>query len=71
MGHNVSTETVLRRFNRSLYNFFHLYRPFLDSWVLFDNSGNTPNVIAKETNGVLTIVDNELFDEVKRSMEII
>lgn len=66
-GHDVPAETVRRRFERGLYNLFHLYRNLVDSWILFDNSGDTPRVIAKEATGVLTMVDATLFDEIAKS----
>ena len=30
---------------------FHLYRPLLDSWMLFDNSADLPRLIADEESG--------------------
>lgn len=70
-GHDVPAQTILRRFNRGLYNLFHLYRPLLDSWMLFDNSGNLPMVIAKEIDGVKTIMDDILFTEIRRKSEVL
>jgi predicted ABC-type ATPase len=37
-GHDVSEDTVRRRFGRSLHNFYSLYVPLADRWVMFDNS---------------------------------
>lgn len=47
-GHDVPSETIRRRYQRSLHNFFHLYRPLADSWQVYDNSvpGN-PALIAE------------------------
>jgi predicted ABC-type ATPase len=50
-GHNVPAETVHRRFKRGLHNLFHLYRPLVNSWILFDNSEESPYVIAEEAAG--------------------
>jgi predicted ABC-type ATPase len=69
-GHDVPAETVRRRFERGLRNLFHLYRDLVDSWLLFDNSGDAPRVIAKETARVLTVVDATLFEEIRRVAEI-
>ena len=60
-GHDVPPEVVRRRFVRSVHNFFHLYRPLLDSWMLFDNSANLPRLIADEESGNLTVIDDKLF----------
>jgi predicted ABC-type ATPase len=70
-GHDVPAATVRRRFERGLHNLFHLYRPLVDSWVLFDNSGDEPRVIAKETAGVLRVLDATLFDEITKSAGIL
>lgn len=43
-GHDVPAGTVCRRFERGLYNLFHLYRSFADSWTIFDNSELAPRV---------------------------
>ena len=65
-GHDVPAQTIQRRFDRSLHNLFHLYRPLLDSWVLFDNSEDTPHVIAEKADGILTVTDDTLYEEIKR-----
>ncbi|MBI4768701.1 MAG: zeta toxin family protein [Deltaproteobacteria bacterium] len=70
-GHDVPAQTILRRFNRGRNNLFHLYRPLLDSWMLFDNSGHLPMVIAKETGGVKTILDDNLFAEITKKSEVL
>jgi predicted ABC-type ATPase len=69
-GHDVPAETVRRRFERGLHNLFHLYHDLVDSWILFDNSGDTPRAIANEEAGVLTITDATLFEEIARAAEI-
>lgn len=70
-GHEVPAQTILRRFNRGLYNLFHLYQPLIDSWILFDNSGDLPMVIAKETDGITTVLDKTLFAEIKKKSEVL
>jgi predicted ABC-type ATPase len=68
-GHGVPVQTILRRFERGLHNLFHLYRQFLNSWVLFDNSGEVPRVVAKEMDGVMTVVDDTLFQVILKNAE--
>lgn len=65
-GHNVPTQDVRRRFARGINNFFNLYDPLLDSWMLFDNSKAKPVLIAKRRNGHREILDEELFILVKK-----
>lgn len=47
-GHAVPEAVVRRRYDRSLSNFFELYSPFADSWMMLDNSaGFPPRFVAK------------------------
>ncbi len=61
-GHDVPEVVVRRRFDRSIRNFLLRYRPLGDSWMLFDNSGATPAIVAFEKQGSLHIMNEELYD---------
>ena len=54
--------TSSRRFDRSIRNFLLRYRRLGDSWMLFDNSGAEPTVMAFEKQGSLRIMHRELYD---------
>jgi predicted ABC-type ATPase len=60
-GHDVPEPTVRRRFERSISNFFQPYRDLADSWTLFDNSGDWPEIIALEEEGRVRIIQNDLY----------
>lgn len=60
-GHDVPKPVVRRRFDRSIKNFLVHYRPLADSWILFDNSGAEPQVIASETEGASHIMKVESY----------
>ena len=46
-GHDVPEDTVRRRYERGLRNFFRLYLPLVDSWQMFDNSrAGRPRLVA-------------------------
>lgn len=60
-GHDIDEKVVRRRFHKGISNFFKYYRQVLDSWSLFDNSGNAPYLIAEERAGGLKILDQELY----------
>ena len=60
-GHDIPEAVVRRRFNKGISNFFHFYRPVVDRWIIFNNSGDVPEVIAFEEAGKLEIVDPDLF----------
>jgi len=67
-GHNVPAEDVIRRFRRSISNFFRLYQPFLDSWSLLDNTGPIPILIAEKKNGKIVVVNEDLFDRIVKDI---
>ena len=63
-GHSVPDEVVRRRFSRSISNFFCLYRSSAHYWALFDNSTETPSVIASGESGNIIIIKEALYDEI-------
>lgn len=65
-GHPITENVIRRRFHRGIKNFFNRYRPILNSWLLFDNSGNEPYVIAQEDRGKLTVFDQTLFNHIQQ-----
>jgi len=60
-GHHIPDEVVRRRFGRSLPNFFRTYQPLADSWTIFDNSVDIPQMIAFSESGKTEILDSDLF----------
>ena len=46
-GHDVPRADVLRRFARGRENFDKLYRPLADAWAVYDNSGASPILEAR------------------------
>ena len=49
-GHHIPTETIRRRFESGLIHFRDTYRHRVDFWQLFDNSGDSPLLIAEGAN---------------------
>lgn len=47
-GHGVPADVVVRRFAAGWRNFLHVYKPLVDGWALYDNSGDTPILIEAE-----------------------
>ncbi|TMQ02746.1 MAG: hypothetical protein E6J90_49710 [Deltaproteobacteria bacterium] len=45
-GHAVPEEDIRRRFDRGREHFETLYKPLVDAWMLYDNSGDVPVLIA-------------------------
>lgn len=68
-GHHIPEAIVRRRFDRSLPNFFKFYQPLVNSWAIFDNSGEIPKLVAFEESGELEILDPDLFDIILKYKE--
>ena len=41
-GHDIPEVTIRRRFALGIENFRRTYKPLVDAWGLYDNSGNEP-----------------------------
>lgn len=68
-GHSVPEEVVRRRFYRGLRNFFQLYAPVMDTWLIFDNSGNAPDLVVFWVAGQRFVFNSNLFGRIKREAE--
>lgn len=49
-GHNIPEPVIRRRFASGLSNFENLYKPLVDEWALYDNSGSEPVLIKEGVN---------------------
>jgi predicted ABC-type ATPase len=58
-GHDVPEDTIRRRYWRGLSNFRSIYRPLADDWIVCDNSGSHPFLLARGGRSVSTQVINE------------
>jgi len=47
-GHTIPEETIRRRYERGRRNLIELYLPLCEEWMVFDNSGSTPRLIAEK-----------------------
>ena len=61
-GHDVPEADVRRRFERSIRNFLQHYRQLADMWTLFDNSYETPEIIAFQKQAELGIIKPMEYD---------
>ncbi len=68
-GHSVPEADVRRRFNRGLRNLFFDYLHLLDVVSVFDNSKEKPALIANYKEGDFEIIDEVLFQEIRRNAE--
>jgi predicted ABC-type ATPase len=68
-GHSIPEAVVRRRFTRGLRNFFQIYAPVVDSWLLFDSSQEIPELFALSIEDVQPVFDRELFAAIKREAQ--
>lgn len=64
-GHNILEVVIRRRYINGLKNFFNLYKPIVDDWMLIDNSGEPYQVIAEGSLNNENILNQELWSELK------
>jgi predicted ABC-type ATPase len=65
-GHDVPEIDVRRRFNRTVYNLLARYKPLLDTLHFFDNSGEKPVLIVRETWNGITVFEENKYEMILR-----
>lgn len=69
-GHDVPEADVLRRFNRSILNFFRVYAAEASTWMLFDNSDSSPVLAARRKNGEIIVEDRRVYEKIISTVRI-
>ena len=64
-GHNIPTEVITRRYSRGIENLFKIYIPLCDDWAVFDNSDETPELIAEGINSETIVAKDESWNLLK------
>jgi predicted ABC-type ATPase len=65
-GHAVPEQTIRRRYRSGLRNFFQLYQPLTTTWRMYDNSTQTPRLIASGAGRELVTVDQaDLWERIR------
>lgn len=70
-GHDVPETIIRRRYERGLYNFFHLYRAQADRWRFYDNTAPANLRLLAEGHGAIEtrIYDSETWQHILRSVD--
>ena len=64
-GHNIPEETIRRRYQRGVDNFFNLYRPLANVWSFYDHSDpDQSRLIAEMRDTIETVHDSELWRQI-------
>jgi predicted ABC-type ATPase len=69
-GHDIPEDVQLRRFHLGIRNLAELYRPLLDHWRLYDNTGRYPHLVAEEKDGVLAVNDAVRLATIETSAKV-
>lgn len=67
-GHNVAEHIVRRRYYEGIRNFFNIYAPIVDTWLLVDNSITPREIIA--TGGMGVEADIHYTEKYNKLIEI-
>jgi predicted ABC-type ATPase len=67
-GHHVPEETIRRRYEAGLRNFFRIYRPLAASWRFYDNShpGGRHLIASGAFDQATVVLDPDLWNNVNR-----
>jgi predicted ABC-type ATPase len=69
-GHDIPDDLQQRRFHRGIRNLAERYRPLIDYWRLYDNTGDHPHLVAEETDGTLAIADAARLAIIEQSASV-
>jgi predicted ABC-type ATPase len=64
-GHFIPEEVVRRRFARGLRNLFQIYAPIFDTCLIFDSSGNSPEMVMLNVADQHLVFDRELWGRIQ------
>lgn len=62
-GHPIPENVIRRRYESGLSNFFKLYLPIVDNWMLIDNSGEPYEIIAEGSLTNIEITNSGVWKE--------
>lgn len=59
-GHDIPTDTILRRYGNGIDNLFNVYMSIVDYWIIIDNSGKCGTLVAEGGVKVVTKIHNKV-----------
>lgn len=70
-GHSVPDDVVKRRYKTGMTNFFRLYAPLADAWIVYDNSARAnPKMLAeKKFDGRSLIYNEDIWQKLSKSYQ--
>lgn len=68
-GHNIDKEIIKRRYYRGIKNLFEIYLPIVDEVMIFDNSLESPDLIAiKSKEKKINVFNVSKFNNLKENL---
>ena len=68
-GHSIPETVINRRYDKSLCNFFQLYRPTADSWRFYEASEKPILIASGEKDDKINTADVELWNKIRKSTQ--
>ena len=69
-GHHIPNEVVVRRYEKGLFNFFNLYLPICDYWLVIDNTLKPSKTIAEGKEKKVNVNNVILWEQIRHSTQI-
>ena len=63
-GHNIPTDTIIRRYERGRKNFLELYLPISDRWIVYDNSKQRQKIAEKPLNEPTIVYQQQIWQQI-------
>ena len=68
-GHDIPEDTIRRRYERGVENFFRIYEPLSDSFQFSDCSNpKRPRVIAEKNDTIVSVKDVSLWQSIQSGL---
>jgi predicted ABC-type ATPase len=69
-GHDIPDDVQLRRFHLGVRNLADLYRPLVNYWRLYDNTGGHPHLVLEEQDGLPRVADAMRLASIEKSASV-
>lgn len=64
-GHNIQSDVIERRYLNGIKNLFDIYLPIVDEAQIVDNSDGVSELFAHCESGVIKVINQKKFDEIR------
>lgn len=64
-GHNIPEKVIRRRYENGLKNFFNIFRPIVDEWLIIENSGEPYKLIAQKKQSDEKVYIDKIWNQLK------